>query len=203
MIEVADLYEKYDSYVKNVVAKYLLDTSYVDDVSQQVWLRVWRYIENFNGDSHIKTWLYTVAKNTTINQNVKLRKDVINRNFFNKDPDKLESDDFSPEQEILFQEYISEYSSFINNQNLKQRSVYRLYVAGEPYQVIADKLEIPIGTVRSRINRTKKMLPEKPLFVRNINKQKGAPPPSDDILDFGALPAYKCVGYTQSLEEVA
>ena len=158
---------KYQLRVSKLVARFLRNQSDVPDVVQDAFIKAYRALPNFRGDSAFYTWLYRIAINTAKNHLVaQSRKSPANS------IDAQEAEDYgasewlkeyaSPEREALaselevtIQQAMSELPS-----DLREAITLR-EIEGLSYEEIAAVMDCPIGTVRSRIFRAREAIDNK------------------------------------------
>jgi len=164
----AELVRRYQGRITNLVSRVLNDRECADDLTQEVFVRVFVHRRNYRRGSKLSTWLFTIAANLAKNE---IRRRVRRRNWFSLDAlqevlndsamvfaDRRESIDRSLEREQL-QELMGRAIAAVPEK-------YRLAlvlrdIEGMPYEEIAVVLGVPGGTVRSRINRARSMLKRK------------------------------------------
>jgi RNA polymerase sigma-70 factor (ECF subfamily) len=168
------LVRKYQQRVGKLVSRFIADRSEVEDVTQEAFIKAYRALPNFRGDSAFYTWLYRIATNTAKNYLVAAgrrppRSDVDITTGATEQGFELEGDQ-SPEGEMA-----SEEIHRVIRQALEQMpEELRLALTmcefdGFSYDEIAEVMECPIGTVRSRIFRARQSLDKKlrPLISTN------------------------------------
>jgi RNA polymerase sigma-70 factor (ECF subfamily) len=171
----AELVRRFQGRVINLVSRVLNDRECGDDITQEVFVRVFVHRRNYRRGSKFSTWLFTIAANLAKNE---IRRRVRRRNWFSlnalqeilKDSaiqlaDPTEGRESRMEREQL-QEAMGRAIATVPEK-------YRLALVlrdidGLTYEEIAEVLGIPGGTVRSRINRARGMLKRKliPLLRR-------------------------------------
>ncbi|MEO0293448.1 MAG: sigma-70 family RNA polymerase sigma factor [candidate division WOR-3 bacterium] len=134
------------------------------ELTQEVFTKAWKGFEAFRGESSIYTWLYRIALNTVF----KYRKDKIyEKNIISlEDVVKHPTNESNPEKFILKSSDENLIKNLIKSLPKKHQEVLILrYYENCDYSTISEILQIPIGTVRSRLNRTisklEKLLKEK------------------------------------------
>ena len=134
------------------------------DVTQEVFIKVYRALPNFEGRSSLKTWLYRIASNTCLTLASKKKKE---KESFLKSIVKWWTEDKSetPETLSIEQENREQIKRIVNQKISKLSENYRIPlilkdIEGMPIDRIAEVLDIPSGTVKSRINRGRKQLQE-------------------------------------------
>lgn len=151
-----NLMAKHQSFVYYLALQITGDPQDAEEVTQEVFWRVYRYAKKFRGDSKVKTWLYTIAVNEARNR---LRR---RGNSWTVHEDITETElqaDHDVEEGYLIQERAMEIQSAIEMLNPTQRAVLLMYYREElSYQEIADIMGIPMGTIKTHLFRGKKSL---------------------------------------------
>ncbi|GGY75881.1 RNA polymerase sigma-H factor [Marinobacter zhanjiangensis] len=151
---------KYQSRVASIISRYIYDSQEVLDLTQETFVKAYRAIERFRGDSAFYTWLYRIAVNTAKNflesrgrrpQGVA---DAVDAESF-EDGFRLR-DIASPEKFLQRDQLREVLDAAIDGLPEELRSAFLLReYEGLSYEDIAKILECPIGTVRSRIFRAR------------------------------------------------
>jgi RNA polymerase sigma-70 factor (ECF subfamily) len=174
------LVEKYQRKLGRLLARMIRDQAEVEDVVQESFIKAYRALPNFRGDSAFYTWLYRIGINTAKNHLVAMgrRPSVVTdvevedaENF--EDGDELRTVD-TPETELMTKELAQTVKQAIDDlpQELKTAISLR-ELDGLSYEEIAELMQCPIGTVRSRIFRARESVAEKlrPLLDTPENKR--------------------------------
>ncbi len=140
---------------------YTLTSNYDDaeDLLQETYLKALTNRDKFTANTNFKAWTFTIMKNTFINN---YRRNARNKTIVDKTEDLYllnlakESRTGLPDSEY-FEKEISEK---INKISKNQRKPFEMYNEGYKYKEIAEKLDLSIGTVKSRIFFTRKKLME-------------------------------------------
>nr|WP_099020191.1 RNA polymerase sigma factor RpoE [Marinicella litoralis] len=155
------LVNRYQQRVANVISKFVKDRHEIQDVAQEVFIKVFRALPNFRGDSSFYTWIYRIAVNTSKNHLVSRSRRIQNTQVefedaesFNTNEDQRNLD--TPDAVYARGELEQTMSKAISMlpEDLKAAIVLR-EVDGLSYDEIAVKMDCPIGTVRSRIFRAR------------------------------------------------
>ena len=153
------LVDEYKDKIYNYVSRMLNDPYEAEDVTQEAFLRAYRSLSRFRGASSFHTWLYRIASNLAIDV---VRKRKRQEPTFSLD-EPLESDDGEYEREIPDETGSPEDRTSTRETRVavrraimdlpdKLRDVMILYeLQGETYEDIADILDVPLGTVKSRL----------------------------------------------------
>ena len=155
------LVNRYQQRVANVISKFVKDRHEIQDVAQEVFIKVFRALPNFRGDSSFYTWIYRIAVNTSKNHLVARSRRIQNTQVefedaesFNTNEDHRNLD--TPDAVYARGELEQTMSKAIAilPDDLKTAIILR-EVEGFSYDEIAEKMDCPIGTVRSRIFRAR------------------------------------------------
>ena len=174
-----ELVRRFQGRVTNLISRVLNDRQCADDLAQEVFIRVFVHRRNYRRGSKFSTWCFTIAANLAKNE---IRRRVRRRNWFSLDAlqevlkdsaiqlaDPTEGKERTLEREQL-QEAVGRAIATVPEK-------YRLAlvlrdIEGLAYEEIADVLNIPGGTVRSRINRARSMLKRK---LHPLLRKEGTP----------------------------
>ena len=156
-----DLYReiivKYESQVASVIFGMIGKSSEAQDVGQETFIRFYKNLKNFRGDSGVGTYLTRIAINLSLNE-IKKRKRK-NTMFVNSENDNMEIPDKSINSEIKEEKDLI-YKA-IHSLTPKFRSVIVLrLIEGYSTKETAELLKIPVGTVLSRLTRAQRKLKE-------------------------------------------
>jgi RNA polymerase sigma-70 factor (ECF subfamily) len=152
------LFEAYKDRVYSIALHYGSDPSMAQDVTQQVFLKLFTTIDQFRQDSEFATWLYRIVANACVDEQRKRRRFVP----FGPEVEVKDSHTRSQEQAYDRREVAESVRGAIAELSPKLRMPILLkYVEGLSYDEIAKALGCSIGTVSSRLNRGHKMLATK------------------------------------------
>lgn len=161
------LVRKYQHKVVGVISRYVSDWSECQDVAQESFVRAWRAIAAFRGDSQFYTWMYKIATNTAKNYLVSQGRrpptdDIAIDDAVLYDGGSRLKDRATPEHELLRQEIEQTVFDTVEQlpEDLKTAITLR-EVDGLSYEEIAESMNCPIGTVRSRIFRARDAIDQK------------------------------------------
>lgn len=161
------LVRKYQHKLIGLISRYVKSYAECEDIAQESFIRAWRAIGSFRGDSAFYTWLYKIAVNTAKNHLVAMGRrppadDVDAEDaVFMAGAERMQ-DNATPERELMRQEI--EQSVFSTVQALPEElrtAITLREVDGLSYDEIAEAMGCPIGTVRSRIFRAREAIDEK------------------------------------------
>jgi RNA polymerase sigma-70 factor (ECF subfamily) len=157
---------KYQGRIAALVSRYVSDAGEVEDVTQEAFIKAYRALEKFRGDSAFYTWLYRIAANAAKNHLVaKGRRPGADATI--EDAEGFEeggmlSESASPEALAMGNELAEVVESALNAlpDELKAALMLREF-DGLSYDDIADVLGCPVGTVRSRIFRAREAIDQR------------------------------------------
>jgi RNA polymerase sigma-70 factor, ECF subfamily len=161
------LVRKYQHKIISVTTRYVSDWSEAQDVAQEAFIRAYRAIGAFRGDSAFYTWIYKIAINTAKNYLVSKGRRPPIGDIAIEDAVQLEGasqlrDRATPERELLRQEIERTVFSTVEELPEELRTAITLReVDGLSYDEIAESMNCPIGTVRSRIFRAREAIDER------------------------------------------
>ncbi len=158
---------KYQHKIIQLVNRYVKDHSEAQDVAQETFIKAYRALGGFRGDSAFYTWLYRIAINTAKNY-------LVSRSRRNSDH-QIDIDDAeacenapqlqgmeTPERSLLNEEIIETIKTAIDNLPEEMRIAIMLReFEGMSYEEIAEAMDCPVGTVRSRIFRAREAIDNK------------------------------------------
>ncbi len=158
---------KYQHKIVQLVNRYLKDPSEAQDVAQEAFIKAYRAIGSFRGESTFYTWLYRIAINTAKNYLVSRSRrssqyevDIQDAEAIENAP-QLQGVD-TPERLLLNEEIIKAIRAAIDHLPEEMRTAIMLReFEGMSYEEIAEAMECPVGTVRSRIFRAREAIDSK------------------------------------------
>ena len=161
------LVRKYQHKIVKLVTRYVHDGAEALDVSQEAFIKAYRAIHGFRGDSAFYTWLYRIAINTAKNHLVAEGRRPLEHGMDLQDPEQYDvqarlKDVDTPERLLLTDEIQRTVEAAIAAlpEDLRTAIVLR-ELEGMSYEQIAETMGCPVGTVRSRIFRAREAIDEK------------------------------------------
>ena len=155
------LVEKYQHRLAKLVSRYIYDSAEVEDVCQEAFIKAYRAIGNFRGESAFYTWLYRIAVNTAKNYLISQGRRPPKSDIDAEDAVQIEAgaamrETGTPEANALTRELAETVTRAVDNlpEDLKMAITLR-EIEGLSYDEIAEVMACPIGTVRSRIFRAR------------------------------------------------
>jgi RNA polymerase sigma-70 factor (ECF subfamily) len=162
------LVQRYRSRLMNLVSRFINDRDRAEEISQEVFLRVYRNRERYRKSGKFSTWIFTIAVNLTKNE---IRSRVRHRGTFSLDAIDEETGGQGisfpdpnplPDEDLNAAEIRSRVAEALEKIPARYREAVILRdVEGLSYEEVGEILRIPGGTVRSRINRARLMLKER------------------------------------------
>ncbi len=155
---------KYQHRIVKLVSRYVREPADALDVSQEAFLKAYRALPKFRGDSAFYTWLYRIAINTAKNHLVSLSRRPTEVDLENENGEQIELEELqktieSPERLLLTNEIKDTVFDTIERLPDDLRTAITLReVEGMSYEEIAAAMDCPIGTVRSRIFRAREAI---------------------------------------------
>lgn len=177
---------KHQRRVERLVARMLRDPGLVEDVAQETFIRAYKALGQFRGESAFYTWLYRIAVNTARRQIADLRRDPVQSMsaLETRDEDETSASELSlilqmPDTETPEAVLASKEIAQAVNQAMEAlpaelcQAITLREIEGLSYDEIARALDCPVGTVRSRIFRAREAISAriKPLLERQGGKR--------------------------------
>ena len=159
---------KYQRRIERLIGRMVRDVDLVPDIAQETFIRAYRAIPQFRGDSAFYTWLYRIAVNTAKKALMELKRDplVTESARASRDEDDERSpveneltDGETPEAVLASKQIAAAVNFAIEalSEELRQAITLR-EIEGLSYEEIAELMNCPIGTVRSRIFRAREAI---------------------------------------------
>ena len=159
---------KYQRKLGRLLSRMVRDPGEVEDVTQEAFIKAYRALPNFRGESAFYTWLYRIAINTAKNYLVALgRRAPTTTEFDNEDAESFDDaealrDTSTPENLMMGREVATAVNRAVEALPEDLRTAITLReIEGLSYEEIAGVMDCPIGTVRSRIFRAREAVAEK------------------------------------------
>ncbi|MGH6649331.1 RNA polymerase sigma factor RpoE [Aquabacterium sp.] len=158
---------KYERRIQRLIARMVRDVDLVEDIAQEAFIRAYRALPNFRGESAFYTWLYRIAVNTAKKALIGLRRDPLVTESSragaadgdDMDTSRVENElttGENPESLMASRQIASTVNAAIEalSEDLRQAITLR-EIEGLSYEEISEVMGCPIGTVRSRIFRAR------------------------------------------------
>ena len=163
---------KYQRRIERLIGRMVRDVDLVPDIAQETFIRAYRAMPQFRGESAFYTWLYRIAVNTAKKALGELKRDLlvtessrISRDEDGDETSRVENeltDGETPEALLASKQIARAVNSAIEDlsEDLRQAVTLR-EIEGLSYEEIAEAMGCPIGTVRSRIFRAREAIAER------------------------------------------
>lgn len=171
---------KYQRRLGRLISRFVRDAAEAEDVTQEAFIKAYRALPAFRGESAFYTWLYRIGINTAKNHLVALGRRVPTSTMF----DTEESEDFAgmdvlqdmntPENVLMSKEVVDVVNTTLMKLPEDLRTALTLReIEGLSYEEIAEIMSCPIGTVRSRIFRARETIATnlRPLLGTSIDQR--------------------------------
>lgn len=143
--EIEELVNKYSNMVFQIAYQNCFIKSNAEDITQEVMIKLWKNLESFKTEEHLKAWLIRVTINTSIDNN---------RNFQNKKETELDEN-----ENLYIQDENKEVFSELKKLKPESRNIiYLYYYQGYKTKEIAEMLNLNINTVSTNLARAKQQL---------------------------------------------
>lgn len=166
-----DAYEKlvltYEKLIYNICLRHSFSQEDSEDITQEVFLKMWRSLPSFKWESSFNTWIYRIAKNTCLDH-IKMRGDILCYSLTYEDDDDGETKETEiadpsplPFEQLEAKERARLLYAAIDRLQPAQREILLLRdIEGYSYSQISEMLSLEEGTVKSRLNRARAALKE-------------------------------------------
>lgn len=170
---------KYQRKLARLLSRFIRDAGEIEDVTQEAFIKAYRALPSFRGDSAFYTWLYRIGINTAKNYLVAMgRRAPTSTEFASEDAETFEDGDHlrdvnTPEAELLSKEIAQTVNDTMQQLPEELRTAITLReIEGLSYEDIAVFMNCPIGTVRSRIFRAREAIAERLRPLLGTTKDK-------------------------------
>jgi RNA polymerase sigma-70 factor, ECF subfamily len=173
------LVAKYQRKLGRLLSRFIRDAAEIEDVTQEAFIKAYRALPSFRGDSAFYTWLYRIGINTAKNYLVAMgRRAPTTTEFDIADAETFENseqlkDVNTPENELMSKQVANTVNQTLQELPDELRTAITLReIEGLRYEDIATIMGCPIGTVRSRIFRAREAIAEKLRPMLGTSKDK-------------------------------
>ena len=169
---------RYQGKVLKLVMRYVRDAMEAEDVAQEAFIKAYRALPGFRGDSAFYTWLYRIVINTAKNTLVSAKRRPLDYHLDSPDSEQSGllsrlTDGETPEQLLLSDEIRRTVEAVMSElpEELRTAIVLR-ELDGLSYEEIASAMDCPVGTVRSRIFRAREAIDKtlRPIFSGGLGR---------------------------------
>ena len=174
------LIAKYQRRLARLISRFVRDAAEVEDVTQEAFIKAYRALPTFRGESAFYTWLYRIGINTAKNYLLALKRRAPTSTPFDADEAEgfedagLLQEVSTPENELMSKQVIEVVNASLRQLPDDLRTALTLReIEGMSYEEIAVVMDCPIGTVRSRIFRAREAIAEnlRPLLGTSENNR--------------------------------
>ena len=162
---------RYRRRIERLIGRMTRDDALIQDLAQETFLRAWRALPQFRGESAFYTWLYRIAVNTARKALAEARRDPVlteselapvgeEDETFRPDSEPINVD--TPEGLLATRQIVDAVNAAVDrlSEDLRQAVVLR-EIEGLSYEEIAEIMNCPVGTVRSRIFRAREAISQR------------------------------------------
>lgn len=149
--------ERMSAHVHKILYAQLSDKNLVLDLTQEIMIKMIRSLHLFRGDCKFSTWMYRIIQNTLKNH---YRQQLVHKLCSIEDIlDLAGSEAQNPEYQAIHSERFKTIDNILSSMPAEMRSCLSAFIRdGDSYEEIAKTMDCPVGTVRSRISRAKRMI---------------------------------------------
>jgi RNA polymerase sigma-70 factor (ECF subfamily) len=161
------LVNKYHRKLGRLLSRMVRDATEVEDITQETFIKAYRALPGFRGESAFYTWLYRIGVNTAKNYLVARKKQPVSSDVQAEDAENYEEGDLlrdisTPDAELQTKQIAQAVNEAVEALPEELRAAITLReIEGMSYEDIAQMMECPIGTVRSRIFRAREAIATK------------------------------------------
>ncbi len=158
---------KYQNKVAKLISRYIRDSDEVQDVTQEAFIKAYRALPGFRGDSAFYTWLYRISVNTAKNYLISRSRRPPGVDIDAEDAEHFESatalKEFATPEHLLFKDEIEKtvFDAIEQLPSDLRTAITLRELEGLSYEEIAQSMDCPVGTVRSRIFRARDAIQKK------------------------------------------
>ncbi|HEX5233937.1 MAG TPA: sigma-70 family RNA polymerase sigma factor [Silvibacterium sp.] len=162
-LQFEEVIEEHKEFVFRTLAR-LTGASEVEDLAQEVFLRLYRGIESFRGESKLTTWLYRITLNVAQDEWKRRKKEQANTSF--DDPDagwaeRISGSESNAEQILSRRESMNAVNAALTELSEPERAAIVMFHQEDcTYEQIALTLKLPLNTVRTHLHRGRQKLKE-------------------------------------------
>ena len=167
---------KYQRKLGRLLSRMVRDAAEVEDITQETFIKAYRALPGFRGESAFYTWLYRIGVNTAKNYLVGRKRQASSTDVQAEDAENYEEGDMlrdvaTPDAELQTKQIAQAVNSAVDALPDELRIAITLReIEGMSYEEIAQMMDCPIGTVRSRIFRAREAIAERIRPMLGTNK---------------------------------
>ena len=156
---------EHQEFVFRTLARLTGRGEHVEDLAQEVFLRLYRGLENFRGDAKLTTWLYRITLNVAQDEWKRRKKEQWNTSFDDPDEgwaDRIPGGEGDAEQIMSRRQSMTAVNNALGDLSETERAIIVMFHQEEcTYEQIAQVLKLPINTVRTHLHRGRQKLKQK------------------------------------------
>ncbi len=160
------LQKKYQRIISSLIRKMIKDEDDIDDLVQETFIKAYRALDRYQSNYTFSAWIYKIASNTCIDFLRKKRLNIISLDepIGGTDEDdgmtiEIEDNSYTPDIEVINSERRNALNNAVENLPEKYRIIIKMRHEDElDYNEIAEKLDLPLGTVKAHLFRARKLL---------------------------------------------
>ncbi|GAB1370025.1 sigma-70 family RNA polymerase sigma factor [Candidatus Kapaibacterium sp.] len=160
------LQKKYHRIISSLIRKMIKDEDDIDDLVQETFIKAYRALDRYQSNYTFSAWIYKIASNTCIDFLRKKRLNIISLDepIGGTDEDdgmtiEIEDNSYTPDIEVINSERRNALNNAVENLPEKYRIIIKMRHEDElDYNEIAEKLDLPLGTVKAHLFRARKLL---------------------------------------------
>lgn len=167
---------KYQRKLGRLLSRMVRDAAEVEDITQETFIKAYRALPGFRGESAFYTWLYRIGVNTAKNYLVARKRQPASTDVLAEDAENYEEGDLlrdvaTPDAELQTKQIAQAVNGAVEALPEELRVAITLReIEGMSYEEIAQMMDCPIGTVRSRIFRAREAIAERIRPMLGTNK---------------------------------
>jgi RNA polymerase sigma-70 factor (ECF subfamily) len=168
-----ELVRRYEGRLFNSLVHMVGSREEAEDVSQEAFVQAFLKLDSFRGRSAFYTWLYRIAFNLSVSRKRRKRAEVSMDQHRDRTGEEPEDSGEGPSDQVLRDEQVRQVRGAIADLNDEHRAIVVLReMEGCDYDTIAEILDVPVGTVRSRLHRARLQLRDqlKELLQENVTE---------------------------------
>jgi RNA polymerase sigma-70 factor (ECF subfamily) len=169
---------KYHRKLGRLLSRMVRDAAEVEDITQETFIKAYRALPQFRGESAFYTWLYRIGVNTAKNYLVARKRQPVSSDVLAEDAENYEEGDIlrdvaTPDAELQTKQIAQAVNAAVDALPEELRTAITLReIEGMSYEEIAQFMNCPIGTVRSRIFRAREAIAERIRPMLGVHKDK-------------------------------
>jgi RNA polymerase sigma-70 factor (ECF subfamily) len=165
VLQFEQVVREHQEFVFRTLTRLTGGGEHVEDLAQEVFLRLYRGLESFRGEAKLTTWLYRITLNVAQDEWKRRKKEQAHTSFDDPDagwPERISGGDGDAEQILTRKQSIAAVNAALSELSEPERAVIVLFHQEEcTYEQIALTLQMPVNTVRTHLHRGRQKLKER------------------------------------------